>query len=119
MLEQERKNNAAPGTHEEAINIVANRTPERVIFLGDSAEVYVDTFVLEVTETVDEAIEWCKRFDLPIEAVNGETYHPPVDVLAELEKWLEEKRKTKDSHSVMVHVTEVLNKIQELKKGTR
>ncbi len=119
LLEQERKNNAAPGTHEEAINIVANRTPVRVIFLGDSAEVYVDTFVLEVTETVDEAIEWCKRFDLPIEAVNGETYHPPVDVLAELEKWLEEKRKTKDSHSVMVHVTEVLNKIQELKKGTR
>ena len=119
LLEQERKNNAAPGTHEEAINIVANRTPVRVIFLGDSAEVYVDTFVLEVTETVDAAIEWCKRFDLPIEAVNGETYHPPVDVLAELEKWLEEKRKTKDSHSVMVHVTEVLNKIQELKKGTR
>ena len=59
LLEHERKNNAAPGTHAEAINIVANRTPVRVISLnGDGVEIYVDTFVLEVTETIDAAIEW-------------------------------------------------------------
>ena len=94
LLEQERKNNAAPGTHAEAINIVANRTPVRVISLdGDGVEIYVDTFVLEATETLDAAIEWCKRFELPIEMVDGKPYHDDSvstyrELVKQLSQWL-------------------------------
>ncbi len=121
LLEQECKNNAAPGTHAEAINIVANRTPVRVIFLGDSAEVYVDTFVLEVTETVDAAIEWCKQFDLPIEAVNGETYQNDSvstyrELVKQLSQWL--KHRASDANLPVIEQAayiNVLNKIEQLK----
>lgn len=120
LYKQERKNNAAPGTHAEAINIVANRTPVRVIFLGDSAEVYVDTFVLEVTETVDEAIEWCKRFDLPIEAVNGETYKEKPDIVPKLLAWLDsECNDPAASWSVKNIMSAVREKVHELMREAK
>jgi len=122
LLEHERKNNAAPGTHAEAINIVANRTPVRVISLnGDGVEIYVDTFVLEVTETVDAAIEWCKQFDLPIEAVNGEPYQDDsVSTYRELVKQLSQWLKHRASDAKLPGVEQaayinVLNKIEQLK----
>ena len=122
LLEHERKNNAAPGTHAEAINIVANRTPVRVISLnGDGVEIYVDTFVLEVTETIDAAIEWCKQFDLPIEAVNGETYqNDSVSTYRELVKQLSQWLKHRASDAKLPGVEQaayinVLNKIEQLK----
>ena len=122
LLEHERKNNAAPGTHAEAINIVANRTPVRVISLdGDGVEVYVDTFVLEVTETVDAAIEWCKQFDLPIEMVNGEPHKDDsVSTFRELVKQLSQWLKHRASDATLPVIEQaayinVLNKIEQLK----
>jgi hypothetical protein len=122
LLEHERKNNAAPGTHAEAINIVANRTQVRVISLdGDGVEIYVDTFVLEVAETVDAAIEWCKQFDLPIEAVNGEPYHDDsVSTYRELVRQLAQWLKHRASDAKLPGVEQaayinVLNKIEQLK----
>ena len=115
LLEHERKNNAAPGTHAEAINIVANRTPVRVISLdGDGVEVYVDTFVLEVTE-------WCKRFELPIELVDGKPYHDDsVSTYRELVKQLSQWLKHRASDAKLPGVEQaayinVLNKIEQLK----
>ena len=122
LLEQERKNNAAPGTHAEAINIVANRTQVRVISLdGDGVEIYVDTFVLEVTETLDAAIEWCKRFELPIEMVDGKPYHDDsVSTYRELVKQLSQWLKHRASDAKLPGVEQaaninVLNKIEQLK----
>jgi len=122
LLEHERKNNAAPGTHAEAINIVANRTPVRVISLnGDGVEIYVDTFVLEVTETIDAAIEWCKRFELPIEMVDGKPYHDDsVSTYRELVKQLSQWLKHRASDAKLPGVEQaayinVLNKIEQLK----
>ncbi len=117
LLEHERKNNAAPGTHAEAINIVANRTPVRVIFLGDSAEVYVDTFVLEVTETVDAAIEWCKRFELPIEMVNGKPYKEKPDIVPKLLEWLDAECNDKAASWAVKNIMSVVReKVYELMK---
>jgi hypothetical protein len=117
LLEHERKNNAAPGTHAEAINIVANRTPVRVIFLGDSAEVYVDTFVLEVTETVDAAIEWCKRFELPIEMVNGKPYKEKPDIVPKLLEWLDAECNDKAASWTVKNIMSVVReKVYELMK---
>ncbi len=122
LLEHERKNNAAPGTHAEAINIVANRTPVRVISLnGDGVEIYVDTFVLEVTETIDAAIEWCKRFELPIEMVDGKPYHDDSvstyrELVKQLSQWL--KHRASDAKLPVVEQAayiNVLNKIEQLK----
>ena len=122
LLEQERKNNAAPGTHAEAINIVANRTPVRVISLdGDGVEIYVDTFVLEATETLDAAIEWCKRFELPIEMVDGKPYHDDSvstyrELVKQLSQWL--KHRASDAKLPVVEQAayiNVLNKIEQLK----
>jgi len=122
LLEHERKNNAAPGTHAEAINIVANRTPVRVISLdGDGVEIYVDTFVLEATETLDAAIEWCKRFELPIEMVDGKPYHDDSvstyrELVKQLSQWL--KHRASDAKLPVVEQAayiNVLNKIEQLK----
>ena len=122
LLEHERKNNAAPGTHAEAINIVANRTQVRVISLdGDGVEIYVDTFVLEATETLDAAIEWCKRFELPIEMVDGKPYHDDSvstyrELVKQLSQWL--KHRASDAKLPVVEQAayiNVLNKIEQLK----
>lgn len=122
LLEQERKNNAAPGTHEEAINIVVNRTPVRVISLnGDGTEIYVDTFVLEVTDTLDAAIEWCKQFELPIEMVNGKPHEDDsVSTYRELVKQLSQWLKYRASDAKLPVIEQaayinVLNKIEQLK----
>ena len=121
LLEHERKNNAAPGTHAEAINIVANRTPVRVISLnGDGVEIYVDTFVLEVTETIDAAIEWCKRFELPIEMVDGKPYHDDSvstyrELVKQLSQWL--KHRASDAKlpvGEQAAYINVLNKIEQM-----
>ena len=121
LLEHERKNNAAPGTHAEAINIVANRTQVRVISLdGDGVEIYVDTFVLEVTETIDAAIEWCKRFELPIEMVDGKPYHDDSvstyrELVKQLSQWL--KHRTSDAKlpvGEQAAYINVLNKIEQM-----
>ena len=122
LLEHERKNNAAPGTHADAVNIVAKRTPVRVISLdGDGVEIYVDTFVLEATETLDAAIEWCKRFELPIEMVDGKPYHDDSvstyrELVKQLSQWL--KHRASDAKLPVVEQAayiNVLNKIEQLK----
>ncbi len=71
------------------IQRVSYKPPVHIAWVDDHAEITDGKLSpLHTTRTMDDAVLWCRQFELPIQAISGNAYE---HLLQELNDWLGEQ----------------------------
>lgn len=100
------------------IERVSHKPPVNIVWVNDHAEITDGKLSpLHTTQTIDEAILWCRQFELPIQVISGNAYE---HLLQELNKWLGEqgndKTRTIEERSAYFNVQAKVNQLMKEKQ---
>lgn len=101
---------ATADSYFEIIERLVQGAPVFIAWMGDSAEITLGSYTIHSMPTMEDALEWCRQFELPVHT------QASSDIVPELQAWL--KHRASDAKLPVVEQAayiNVLNKIEQLK----